>query len=387
MLHKPPDPKTEYIVKKVSGPRGLFAVTVHPYVDPLTGISKLRRVTWGFLDEDLVFTPSRFFFKSTYEQRARLLFPENWDLSKAYEHLGDVLPQLSDYCKDCAKLHYGHIWLLEQVAIKTGIWEDLLVVFDDDRKMADRILTLAIYPYLEQSSYDRLAKWQLIVKSPGPNEPLTPSKIWDIAKSITEEQRIRIVASQAGRHDRGLFAPPISSWGPESVADYLKTDTGKSLWGLQDSFFEKMRAEAANGPGGAAADAQSGRLLIHFVTLILSSYMNYVWENTKLNTVFSSPLDLLDEMRLITHIKFPEGQREITPFSQAQLDICEAFRFEPLKATERHEVNNRPFEFKRYKPIIKTPRVAAYNGPKRKPGRPKKITIKFNEEDLFNEEE
>jgi hypothetical protein len=380
---KPEEPEAPYILKKSATRNGLTAITTVNFVHPVTGKKQVKRVTWGYLSEDLVFTPNLTFLSAPFEERARLLFPESWDISKAYDPLNDALPRLGDYCKDCSSLFYGHIFLLEQVAVKTGIWDDLLLVFSNDRKKADEILTLAIFPYVAQFSYDRLAKWQLIVKAPTSNL-LTPAKIFAIAQSITDKQRIRIVETQALRHEKRLFKPPIAAWGPESVAGFLQTDTGKSLWSLQDPFFEKMRKEAlALNPGLPVFDVRPGRLLIHFVTLILSSYMTYVWQSTRLKSLFSSPLELLDEMRLIKHIRYPDGSREITPFSQAQIGICQAFGFAPLKPAEQHNVGNKPFEFKRFKPVMNTPRTPIYNGAKPKPGRKKKISVDFaqNEKD------
>ena len=50
-------------------------------------------------------------------------------------------------------------------------------------------------------------------------------------------------------------------------------------------------------------EGKTERLLILFVSLILSSYVRYILESTKLFDIFKLSLEILDEMRLIRLIE------------------------------------------------------------------------------------
>ena len=74
-------------------------------------------------------------------------------------------------------------------------------------------------------------------------------------------------------------------------------------------------------------EGKTGRLLVLFVGLILSSYVRHIWKTTSLHKQFSSTLEVLDEMRSIRCIEHTNRAKFITPFVGGQLDICEAFGF------------------------------------------------------------
>jgi hypothetical protein len=75
-------------------------------------------------------------------------------------------------------------------------------------------------------------------------------------------------------------------------------------------------------------DGKTGRLMILFVSLILGSYIRYTWKSTNLHDIFSSSLDILDDMRSIRCIEHTDRAKVITPFVGTQLEICKAFGFE-----------------------------------------------------------
>ena len=62
-----------------------------------------------------------------------------------------------------------------------------------------------------------------------------------------------------------------------------------------------------------------------FVGLIIASYVRHVWRLTPLKERFSSSLEILDEMRPIGCVEHKGKMRHITPFVEAQVDICNAF--------------------------------------------------------------
>jgi len=74
-------------------------------------------------------------------------------------------------------------------------------------------------------------------------------------------------------------------------------------------------------------EGKTGRLFILFVSLILSSWVRHIWKSTELYDLFSSSLEILDEMRPIRLIEHTNRTKVITPFVGKQVDICEAFGF------------------------------------------------------------
>ncbi|MCL2432639.1 MAG: hypothetical protein FWD10_08820, partial [Candidatus Bathyarchaeota archaeon] len=75
-------------------------------------------------------------------------------------------------------------------------------------------------------------------------------------------------------------------------------------------------------------EGKTGRLFVLFVSLVLGSYLRFIWKSTKLSELFSSSLEVLDEMRSIRCIEHPGWGKIITPFVGGQIDVCRAFGFE-----------------------------------------------------------
>jgi len=97
----------------------------------------------------------------------------------------------------------------------------------------------------------------------------------------------------------------------------------------QEKFFQQMKGQmAADRQRNWSEEGKTGRLFILFVSLILSSYVRYIWRSSNLSKLFSSSLEVLDEMRPIRLIEHMDKAPLITPFVGAQVDICEAFGFE-----------------------------------------------------------
>ena len=126
----------------------------------------------------------------------------------------------------------------------------------------------------------------------------------------------------------------------------------------QEKYFEQMKDQmAADRQRCWSEEGWTGRQFILFVSLILGSQVRHVWR-TKLKDKFSSSLEILDEMRCIRCIEHPGHARKITPFVGAQLEICEAFGFEPSKGCDKIYTSIRKQE--------------------RKPGRPRKKVVEVN---------
>jgi len=97
----------------------------------------------------------------------------------------------------------------------------------------------------------------------------------------------------------------------------------------QEKYFQQMKDQmVSDRQRNWSEEGKTGRLFILFVSLILSSYVRHIWKSTRLYDLFSSSLEILDEMRPIRLIEHTNRAKVITPFVGAQIDICEAFGFE-----------------------------------------------------------
>ena len=197
-MPRPVNPDAQYCVKPHTTKGYTYASTQPPYIDPNTGKKKYRYIHWGTVDENLKFTPGVQFYQASPDERARLIFPESWDLSEAEKLTGLRMPGRPAYDGDCQNRFYGDIWLLEQVAAKVGIRQDLEVVFNGNREIVDDIMTLAMFPYLTKFNYNRVARWQRVAAAPSSRE-LTPKAITLLTQSITEQHRIDLLGLRAVR--------------------------------------------------------------------------------------------------------------------------------------------------------------------------------------------
>jgi hypothetical protein len=125
----------------------------------------------------------------------------------------------------------------------------------------------------------------------------------------------------------------------------------------QEKYFQQMKTQmATDRQRNWSEEGKTGRLFILFVSLIMSSYVRHVWKSTRLNELFSSSLDILDEMRPIRLIENTGEGNVITPFVGKQVDICEAFGFDIPEGC--------------------APKNPTLQTPKRKRGRPSKKEVR-----------
>lgn len=198
-----------------------YASTQPARIDPETGDKSYRRVHWGTLDDNLRFIPGKQYIVASPEERRKLIFPEDWDLSEIDKLSGrrkQGRPAIEG--QDENRL-YGDIWLLEQIAQKTGIRKDLLKVFDGNTEMVDIIMTLAIFPMCGRGTYNQLASWQRIAKAPY-SAQLTSPLITKVTQSITEQNRLDLLRLRMARLAKGALcavdSTSRSAWG-DSLAD------------------------------------------------------------------------------------------------------------------------------------------------------------------------
>ena len=197
-MSRPVDSDAQYRVKPHATKGYIYASTQPPYIDPETGKKKYRYIHWGKLEDGYKFYPGTAFFMASPEERERLIFPDDWDISEAKNFTGLRTPGRPAYTGEDQNRLYGDIWLLEQVALKTGIRQDLEKVFNGNLEIVDDIITLAMFPYLTTFTYNRVARWQRVSKSPSSRE-LTSTEITRLTQSITEQHRMDILRLRAAR--------------------------------------------------------------------------------------------------------------------------------------------------------------------------------------------
>jgi transposase len=197
-MPRPVDPVAPYRVKPHVTHGYTYASTRGQYIDPETGKKKYPYIHWGTVDESQRFIPGSAFYLAPLEERERLIFPEEWDMSEAEKLAGLRKPGRPTYDGEDKNRLYGDIWLLEQIAEKTGIRRDLESVFDGNSEIVDDIITLAIFPYITKFTYNRVARWQDVAGAPSSRE-LTPTEITRLTQAITERHRMALLKLRAAR--------------------------------------------------------------------------------------------------------------------------------------------------------------------------------------------
>lgn len=167
------------------------------------GKRRYHSVRLGSVDEGGTFIPNHQYIYADEAFRSRLVFPSGWNLEKAESmiHPGPGRPASSE--EDMSRL-YGDIWLLEQVAKQTGLRRDLEEVFEGNKALVDDVLTLAIFPYVTGDNYNRVERWQRIVKAPS-NRALSPSAITRLTQAIGEGHRMALIRQRLSRVGKSDF--------------------------------------------------------------------------------------------------------------------------------------------------------------------------------------
>ena len=193
-------PTREESIYKVSIHKngGYMYAATHPYTIDGSGKRKYVNCHWGIVDENKKFIPGKRYVFASLEERAKLVFPDDWDMSEAKRLSGAKQPGRPAYTDMDRNRFYGDIWLLEQVADKTGLRSDLMQVFENNEEVVNSVLTLAYFSVLTGYSYNRVARWQRIERTPYTKE-LTPSVITYLTQSISEEERMALFRLRAAR--------------------------------------------------------------------------------------------------------------------------------------------------------------------------------------------
>ena len=198
-MSRPVNPETAYRLVAHTTHGHVYA-SVQRSVTDKDGKKVRRHKHYGVI-VDNKFTPWPDFLVLPAEERAKFVFPKEWDLS--------ILDKLSDRRSqgrpvldgDAQNRLYGDIWLLEQIAEKTKIRHDLEVVFNGNKEIVNAIMTLAMFPYLTKFSFSRVERWQRNVKTPY-DFPLSPKVITKLTQAVTEKHRLELLSLRASRLEK-----------------------------------------------------------------------------------------------------------------------------------------------------------------------------------------
>ena len=218
MAGRPKNPDTDYRVI-IHQPNGYRYAATQPHIrDPKTGAIRRRYCYWGDVSEDLKFIPNDRFLLASPSERAKLIFPEGWDLSAIHnlQDPGTTLPVLQDPCitndgsaftgtvtlspatDQFNNRFYGGTWFLWGIAVNKHVVEDLLKVFHDDLVAVNDILTLAMFPIITKKNYNQVERWQGYTKTPS-THPLSPSFITRFTQKITDNHRMQFLKLRIDR--------------------------------------------------------------------------------------------------------------------------------------------------------------------------------------------
>lgn len=127
----------------------------------------------------------------------------------------------------------------------------------------------------------------------------------------------------------------------------------------QEKYFQQMKSQmVCDRQRNWSEEGKTGRLFILYVSMIISSYLRHIWKSTELHELFSSSLEILDEMRPIRCIEHTNKAKFITPFVGKQVDICLAFGFDIPKGCEPTYISKQKFTRKRGRPA--KPKIETY---------------------------
>lgn len=166
------------------------------------------------------------------------------------------------------------------------------------------------FPLDDDATVKRLYKWFTIDYNPNTR--------------IIKEFKLNEKKASNARRTSGFYA--IATLGMDMTA--MQTWELYGLRDEQEKYFQQMKSQLGfDRQRNWSEEGKTGRLLILFVGLILSSYVRHIWKSTDLHKSFTSTLEVLDEMRSIRCVEHTGKTKHITPFVGAQIDIANAFGF------------------------------------------------------------
>lgn len=243
----------------------MYACT-QPRLTNSEGKTYSKRIHWGTLDENKVFHPNNHYLYADASERSKLVFPSDWDMSEAEkitepQGRGRVMPGNEDENR-----LYGDVWLLEKIADATGIKEDLMATFANNKAIVDDILTIAMYLVTTGHSCNRIARWQDIERAPS-SSVLTPVAVTRLMQSITEGNLITLMGLRGKRlkkdelcavdtTSRSAYGDSLADirWGKNKEGLALPQTDEMVVYGLESHMPVYYRQFAGNMPDSRTVD-------------------------------------------------------------------------------------------------------------------------------------
>lgn len=189
--------------------------STQPYTVDEDGKKHYTHKHWGIVDDNMRFHPNSTYLYASLEERRKLIFPSEWDLSEIEVLSGTGRRGVVEYAGGDLDRMYGPTWFLDNVARETGLLSDLTKVFGGNLEKVQDILTLAYYLFLDNRTYAHIEKWQREVKTPSVHT-LTSSSITRLAQGITEQNRMDLFRLRAKRMSKDEYCAVDST----SVSTY-----------------------------------------------------------------------------------------------------------------------------------------------------------------------
>ena len=225
-MGRPKDPLTPYRMRTLKGGKDgsiTYAVT-YPGGRSVNGRRSSNIAFWGHLTEGLCFEPMLRFQLLPDSEKRKYIFPPEWDISRAFEtvytrkepgvvHDGDDMIRI-----------YGDALLLDRLADRYGVKEDLTAVFGGET--AGKIISIACYLILVDKTlvhYESVARVRWFPCTEG----LGAASITLLSQSITQEQIDRFRQLRVARAGEGCQWFGVDS---TSITSYAK-GIGDVTWG------------------------------------------------------------------------------------------------------------------------------------------------------------
>ena len=216
---------TEFKIKIHNNNGYRYASTVTYKVDAKTKKAKQKYIHWGTVDRDLIFSPNLNFLSLSEEEQSKFIFPEGWtiliednktlNLKHKLPLSRNIKPRLLEQEGQFNNRLYGHIWLLIELAKQMNLITDLSCIFDNI-KYIEILLTLAIYPCVEEKNFNQLANWQKVNKTPC-NFVLSASYITRFTQNINDNHRMKLIKLRLDRQPSKFMlacdSTTRSAWG------------------------------------------------------------------------------------------------------------------------------------------------------------------------------
>lgn len=180
-----------------------------------------KHIHWGKIDDKMIFHPNEKFLFEKPSEKAKFIYPTDWDLSligirvadacqqdtgaKEMESVGSMQEANAGAIMSAEESivvnqnrFYGATWLLGMIADRVGVYADLMAAFDENEDVVNAILTIAMFMFTTNYNLSRLASWQALEKYPALSTLSSPV-ITLLQQSITEQNRIDFLRYRAAR--------------------------------------------------------------------------------------------------------------------------------------------------------------------------------------------